>query len=67
MIVRMMKNLWRVFTAPMRPRTPLRQWAQDLLEPGEKHQIAETNREIARQTERLERELALIDRDHGRS
>jgi hypothetical protein len=66
MIVRMMKDLWRAFTAPMRPRPPLRDWTSDLLNPSEKHEIAEANREITRQTQRLERELSLIDRDHGK-
>lgn len=66
MIVRMMKDLWHAFTAPMRPRPPLRDWTNDLLNPAEKHEIAEANREITRQTQRLERELSLIDRDHGK-
>jgi hypothetical protein len=67
MIVDMVKQAWARFTAPMRPRQPLKNWSQDLLAPHEKYEIAEKNREIKQITQRLERELTLIARDHRRN
>lgn len=66
MIVQMLKNAWSSFTAPFRPRPPIQDWTGDLLDPEERRQIASTNRRISQDVERIQRELSLIARDHGK-
>lgn len=66
MIWKMLKDTWTNFTAPLRPRPPIQDWSDGLLNQGEKEDLVRTNQHIARTTERLKKEIALMARDHHR-
>lgn len=66
MIGKFVKDVWRSFVAPFRPRPPGPTWREELTDPQEKRRIVQRNNAIAQEAERIRRELDLIARDHGR-